>query len=330
MSASIIIIGAGMTGITAASRLHQAGFSTTIIEKSRGIGGRLATRRTRQGFAFDHGAQFISPRDPNFQTWLNQAAANGHAAIWQPSSAEPSPHPWYTGQPGMNGLLRSAAEPLNIQTDTTITSISTTGQSISLTAAETSIKSQFDGLILTAPVPQTAKLLAPLNLIDAATNTAIADQLAKVAMAPCWALLLAFDQPLNLDADVWRSKDTSHPLAWAARNNSKPGRNATPECWIIHASPAWSITNLERTAEDIAPELFALFQTTIAPNAPAPTYQAAHRWRYAMTTQPLGTPFLRAATSRIWAGGDWALGPRVEAAYLSGQAIAEDVIKQFS
>jgi len=43
----VAIIGAGLTGLTAASLLRDAGVEITVFDKSRGLGGRLSTRRTR-------------------------------------------------------------------------------------------------------------------------------------------------------------------------------------------------------------------------------------------------------------------------------------------
>lgn len=54
----VAVVGAGIAGITAARTLAQAGWQVTVFEKSRGAGGRMATRRTAFG-GFDHGAQFF-------------------------------------------------------------------------------------------------------------------------------------------------------------------------------------------------------------------------------------------------------------------------------
>ncbi len=50
----IAIIGAGMAGLICAQRLTEAGYSVLVVEKSRGLGGRLATRRLYGTWA-DHG-----------------------------------------------------------------------------------------------------------------------------------------------------------------------------------------------------------------------------------------------------------------------------------
>ena len=54
----LAVIGAGVAGLVAARALRQRRpeLALAVFEKSRGLGGRVATRR-REGFAFDHGAQ---------------------------------------------------------------------------------------------------------------------------------------------------------------------------------------------------------------------------------------------------------------------------------
>ena len=60
----VAVIGAGIAGLTAARHLHQAGYRILVLEKSRGLGGRLATRRV-DGQPIDHGCRYISPLPTN-------------------------------------------------------------------------------------------------------------------------------------------------------------------------------------------------------------------------------------------------------------------------
>ena len=55
MTERVAVIGAGLAGLTAAARIAAGGAAVTVYDKSRGLGGRLATRRSPQG-SFDHGA----------------------------------------------------------------------------------------------------------------------------------------------------------------------------------------------------------------------------------------------------------------------------------
>ena len=55
-------------------------------------------------------------------------------------------------------------------------------------------------------------------------------------------------------------------------------------------------------------------------------YLTAHRWRYAKVSEPLGRPFIRHKSGTLYAGGDWCLGARLEAAWTSGDSIARDIL----
>jgi len=95
---------------------------------------------------------------------------------------------------------------------------------------------------------------------------------------------------------------------------------------VAHASAAFSARHLERDAPGIAALMVPLLcdRLGIAPDRVA--HAAAHRWRYAHVTAALGQPFLRSADGRLYLGGDWCLGPRAEAAWNSGTALADDLL----
>ena len=73
-----LVIGAGITGVSCAAALRAAGRDVLVIDKGRGIGGRMATRRVRldQGeISIDHGAQYLRGDTPRFRAALAQAGA---------------------------------------------------------------------------------------------------------------------------------------------------------------------------------------------------------------------------------------------------------------
>src|SRR5690606_6893850 len=117
------VVGAGMAGVTAARTLVQAGHRVTLFEKSRGFGGRMATRRTEFG-GFDHGVQYFTVRDPRFEQVL-RATATSAVRAWSAStvrvldefghvlaSAPPPTEPHFVAAPGMSALLSLWAQPL--------------------------------------------------------------------------------------------------------------------------------------------------------------------------------------------------------------------------
>ena len=75
-----IVIGAGISGLAAATELARAGCKTIILEKSRGIGGRMATRRVGAAVC-DHGAQFFTVRTRAFAATVTEAEAAAQGPI---------------------------------------------------------------------------------------------------------------------------------------------------------------------------------------------------------------------------------------------------------
>ena len=66
----VAIIGAGLAGLTCAQQLHQVGYQVVIIEKSRGVGGRVATRRLQDTRA-DHGVRYLEPQGKLLQQLID-------------------------------------------------------------------------------------------------------------------------------------------------------------------------------------------------------------------------------------------------------------------
>lgn len=66
----VIIIGAGIAGLTAAIELEKAGFKPTILESTDRIGGRVKTDLIN-GYLLDHGFQVLLTAYPEAQHYLD-------------------------------------------------------------------------------------------------------------------------------------------------------------------------------------------------------------------------------------------------------------------
>jgi predicted NAD/FAD-dependent oxidoreductase len=174
----------------------------------------------------------------------------------------------------------------------------------------------FGTVLLALPAPQAAPLLAAIGHPFAA-------EAGRAVMAPCWAVMMAFDTPVEAP-DCQRTP--AGPLAWMARDSARPGHAALPETWMLHASAAWSRAHLEAPAETVAAELLAAFQALTGSDA-TPRHISAHRWRHALVETPLGQACLWDPAIRLGLCGDWCLGARVEAAYDSGVALARAALE---
>jgi predicted NAD/FAD-dependent oxidoreductase len=305
----VAVIGAGMAGLACARRLADAGLEVVVLDKGRGIGGRLATRRAGDGLQFDHGAQYVTARGEAFGSVLDDLRRAGAAAAWDDGSGRPH----LVGTPGMSALPRHLARGLDVRLEVEVSSVRADAGGWLVASGDERLR--FDRVVVTAPAPQTATLLGP--------DSPLAAELAPVRLDPCLTLMAA------LDADAPRPfasrADPGDPLAWIAQDSTKPGRTA-PACWVAQAGPSWSAAHFELDRDAIAALMLPLLCERLGADPGVVRHASAHRWRYAKVAAPLGRPFARDASGTLQAGGDWCLDARVEAAWTSGDAIARDIL----
>ncbi len=305
----IAIIGAGLAGLACARALQEAGHSPVLFDKSRGVGGRLSTRRAEGGLRFDHGAQFVTARMPSFSAILDKAQLAGRAARWD----DGAPEPHIVGTPGMSSIAKHLAAGLDIWLGVTTKAVSATSEGWRIDTDRGSWSCR--RLVLAVPAPQAMRLLG-----DAVP---LARDISAVKMAPCLALMASF--AAGTPTPFRSRRDPDDALDWIALNSSKPDRDGPPS-WIAHAAPAWSQAHLEHPREEIATLMLPLLCERLGLDPTSAHHVAAHRWRHARVTTPLGAPFARSQAGTLNAGGDWCLGARAECAWESGTAIARDVL----
>ena len=318
MADGIAIIGAGMAGATCARTLADAGVRVAVFDKGRSVGGRLAQRRS-DGATFDHGAQYLTARDPALVAAVERWRAAGLVAGW-PEAASSAGDPVLVGVPAMNAPVKDLLAGLAVTTGFRAAGIASVDGNWLVRGEDEVIHGPFAALVLAVPAPQAVDLLATVNQGRAAE---LVLRLGGVRMAPCWSAMAAFTGPLPVASSTLRGEGE---IVWAARNSGKPGRDG-PESWTIHAGPDWSRANLERRPEEVAPELLRAFAALAGIEPPVARHLAAHRWRFALVERPLGQPCLHDPALRLGLCGDWCLGPRVEAAFLSGRAMAAALAK---
>ncbi len=318
---TVAVIGAGLSGLMVARTLVDQGLVVTVFEKSRGLGGRMATRRTAEGWQFDHGAQYFTCRDDRFRRYLDTWRHDGIVQPWQTTivvlengsikKAKPDTER-FVAVPGMNAICKHLAIGLNVKLQTRVAALQRRDNLWRICGDAGENLGTFDVAVVSTPPSQSADLLKDVS--------ALADRARMTKMRGCWTVMLVPREALGIDFGAAFVEGS--PLSWVACNSSKPGRDPTPETWVLQASSDWSHAHLEEAADDVAGVLVEEFWKAVGrPPTPA-HFSTAHRWRFALASEPLSDRCLFDQDTKVAACGDWCGGARVEEAFLSGMSAA--------
>ena len=198
----VVIIGAGLSGLVAASHLVSNGTAVVLLDKGRRAGGRLATRRLGPSLTSraDSGAQFFTVRSPDFanlvhdwrraglvQEWCQGFATTQGSGV---SAGGSDGHPRYAAIGGMNTIAKYLASSLDVETEVSVSSVSQVGNGWKVEAVD-GRQWLSETVLLSAPVPQS---LALLDAGGVALPLATRRLLETVKYAKCFALLLELDR----------------------------------------------------------------------------------------------------------------------------------------
>lgn len=280
---TIAVVGAGMAGVACVAGLRSAGLKVVLFDKSRGVGGRMATRRVTDAdsgalrFGLDHGAPAFAARQPRFKAWLSRAEARGVVQRWQPRIHAVWPQrpelTLWVPQGDMPALARHFLADGPLQLQQTVQRLQRNARGWWLHSAEGQRHGPFAQVVLAMPPVQAAALLA-------GHHDGWADSLRAQRMQACWTLMACTAAP---DWPWDAAEPERGPLTLVLRNDRKPGRR-TPEglaTWVALATPEWSAAHLEDDPQRVAEALSAALAALLPHDAKPWQYQTVHRWRYA-------------------------------------------------
>lgn len=306
-----------MAGLTAAHKLCQQ-CDVIVLDKGRGVGGRLATRRIGDA-VFDHGAQFITTHSDEFAETIARLVGNGVVVPWfrgriGPNGVvDPDGHTRFRGAVSMNAIAKELAADLDVRTGSLVSSLVHDEESWTVVLAD-GTELRTDGIVVTSPVPQTLALLenggGELSSKDATALNAI-------AYDPCIALMAVLDGPSGIN-ESGAVDPVEGPIDWMADNQLK-GISPVPAV-TIHATPEFSRAQWEESDEAITEALLAAARLDAAVIGGSVQIQ---RWRYARPSVEYPERFLGLSyLPPFVCAGDAFGGAKVEGAALSGAAAA--------
>lgn len=321
-----VVVGAGISGLLAAGELQNAGWTVTVVDKGRGVGGRMATRRLG-GARLDHGAQFFTVREDRFSGLVDGWLADGVAAEWTRGFADaegnqnPDGHPRYRGAQGMTSIPKYLAADLDVRTGERVVLADRTGDGWTV-VCESGLSVSGGALLLTAPVPQSLRLA---ESGDYALPGEARRQLEDISYDPCLALMALLDgeSPVPEPGGV-QIKD--EPLDWIGDNATKG--IADRPALTIHGGPRWSREHYDDDEADVRRALLGLAGERLGFDlAAAATETSLARWRYSWVTSSHEEDCLVASEDPpLVFCGDGFGKPKVEGAALSGLAAADRLL----
>ena len=321
----IAIVGAGIAGLTAAFFLK--GFANvTVFDKSRGVSGRMSTRRFGD-YSFDHGAQYFTARSNIFKNFLKISKINNIIKRWDANFVEidrtvitskrewMNEEPRYVGIPGMNEVAKVLADGIDVRLNTIITKI-IYGDGWQLQDQHDNLYDDFDFVIIAVPSAQALDLLpAHFKYIS---------NISDIKMTPCFALMLGLNkQKLSLTYDCARINNSD--LSWISINSQKPNRNGNTTI-VAHSTEEFANRFSNFNESDLINYLTHKVTELLNIRYDDVEYKSLHYWKFANNViKDVDNPVFIDNTNRIALCGDWCLGGRVEGAFMSAYKVVEKI-----
>ncbi|MEM9136145.1 MAG: FAD-dependent oxidoreductase [Cyanobacteria bacterium P01_F01_bin.42] len=340
---SCLIVGAGLSGLVAANHLQSEGFRVTIIDKGRGIGGRLATRRIKHPQdgkgVFDYGVQYLTARSPEFKEWIDSLRNAGVVEPWSCGSRYPEDllEQKYRGIESTRSIAQYLASNTDIKSRARVVKLGRNDAGWTVSVDDGS-EHRSDIVILTPPLPQTLLLLKKSEI---SLPESISEKLSQVLYNMCLTVLVLLSGPTKI-AQSGGLPINGKELDWIACNHTK---GISPDCYAVtlHAGPNFSDAYSERNRWDEgAKRLIELSKEHLGSNIEILVYQT-HLWKYSAPINPFNAPFfalqdlpnsLNDSGSLFLAGDGFSSHPdqkisSVEGAYLSGLKVSQHVCDEY-
>ncbi len=332
--ARIAVVGGGIAGAACARSLSRAGHAVEVFDKSRGPGGRLATRRLEWTddagrsctTRLDHGALQLTARSGAFGAFVADGVREGWLTEWRPTPAAGSlpledDGPRYLPAPEGPAVCRALLSGIAAHWSFAVDGLYQGPRGWQLLSGGEPHAAIFDAVVLALPPAQAAPLLGP-HRHDWARHAALAP------MDPCWTLMGISDEPAPaVDWDI--ARPPAGPLAWVLRSDARPGRERLPgrASWVLHARANWSRRHLERPATWVQQQMQAALTEWLGRSVDW-QHCVTHRWRYALPSArnaPTAPSCWWDDVLGLGVCGDFLGGTGVEGAWLSGEALAREI-----
>lgn len=320
----VVVVGAGLSGAVAARQLVSDGLQVIVLDKGRGVGGRMATRRITladgRTATFDHGAQFFTVRESEFATMVDEWRRDGVVDEWCRGFTEHDGHPRFAARRGMADIVKHLLRDVDVRPSTLVFGLRAGQARAWDVVIDDGSRIEADGVVVTCPIAQSFSLLVQAGL-------QFPPDLISIDYDRTLCLLAALDRPSAL-APPGGLQNPDDVFSWIGDNQQK-GVSSVPAV-TFHANPSWSLAHWDDDPDAAHAELRRAARSWLGEaQIVASDYK---KWRFATPRDTWPRRFLafgpgleNSAPGPVVLAGDAFAGPKVEGAALSGAAAAREV-----
>ena len=323
----VAVVGAGAAGLAAARTLAAAGVFVVVFERSKGFGGRIATRRVGP-YTFDTGATSIAPRGLSIESvMLRELDHSDLVRVEKPifvhqglrvGTGDPAMNlmPRYAYRSGNTRLAKLLAAGLDVRLEHPVDEIARTANGYRVLAED------FDGIVLTPPIPQSNQLLWTIGETRSTANS---------SYRSCLSVLLGFDRPLPPQRyHALLDPEQHHPLVWLDIETEKcPGR--APEghtAFVAQLNSPYSQTHWDDEDDELVSLVCSYLVRLYGAEFSSPSMFSVKRWKYSQPETIASFEAVNHPGATVVIASDGLLGGRVEQAFECGVRAARLLLDQ--
>ncbi len=337
---NVAVIGAGVSGLSAALELSRSGCQVVVFEKSRGLSGRAATRR-RGNWSIDHGASFFRTSDAEVAHLIHETLPSDDLVeirgdVWTfnrdglitTGDPELNAEPKFSYRRGIStlGKLLQEFSGVEVHRSQRVTRLHRTEQGWQVENEAGDVRGEYDSVIVSIPAPQAAELMRACAFPES-LHTTLANALAIARYDPQFSFMLGFRYrlPLVKRFHALVNSDGEHPVSWLSFEEDKPGH--VPDgssLLVVQMSRWWSSAHLDDQPEKLLPEVLEHTSALLPEVENMPDWWDSQRWLLAAPRNGVDVKALeKGEASGLYFAGDGLVGRgRIPLAIKSGLACA--------